>query len=215
MEDDARLSNPIRLRVWGEGACFTRPEMKVERVSYEVMTPSAARGVLEAILWKPEMHWQVLAIDVLHPIQFAEIRRNEVDRRASPSTTLIIEDARQQRAMLYLVDVAYTIHAAIELTDKAGPDDTLTKYHQTFIRRASKGQCFSQPYLGTREFAASFKLIPDNSTGPQPIDETRDLGFVFYDFDYAQTPPRPQFFHAQLDKGRLKAPDPDSEELRA
>ncbi len=203
----------VRLKVWADGACFTRPEMKVERVSYETMTPAAARGVLEAILWKPEMRWQVTAIDVLKPIRFAQIRRNEVSARASARSPILIEQKREQRAMLYLADVAYVIHAKILRTEKAEPEDTVAKYAAIFMRRASRGKCHAQPYLGTREFSAGFSIIPGDAPDPPRIPESRDLGFLFYDFDYAIRPPRPRFFRARLQAGRLVVPPPDDPEV--
>ncbi|NCC49922.1 MAG: type I-C CRISPR-associated protein Cas5 [Spartobacteria bacterium] len=208
-------SNPFRLRVWGENACFTRPEMKVERVSYEVMTPSSARGILEAILWKPAIRWNVLRIDVLNPVRWESVRRNEVGavipagsvksamKKGGGDLGLFIEDHRQQRAGLFLRDVAYVIHAAFELTDKAGADDSVTKFEQMFIRRATAGQCFHRPYFGCREFAVSFEFIPQNTEGPPPIADTKDLGWMLYDLDYSGDEPLPQFFHARLERGSL------------
>lgn len=198
----------FRLHVWGDAACFTRPEMKVERVSYEVMTPSAARGVLEAIMWKPQMRWRVRAIDVLKPIRFGQIRRNEVAGKAWPGKIIIADDQdeRQQRAMLHLVDVAYVIHADIELTAKAGPEDSMAKYVAMFERRASTGQCFQRPVLGTREFAADFRLLAPDEPGPLPVADTKGLGFMFLDFDHSKKPPTPIFFSGRLDNGRLSVP---------
>src|SRR5262245_54055307 len=152
-------SELLRLKVWCDRACFTRPEMKVERVSYDVMTPSAARGVLDAILWRPEMRWLVTQIDVLAPIRWDSVRRNEVRDRISTDSVvaamragrghlgLYVDDGdqRQQRAGLVLRDVAYTIHARITLTARAGPADTSVKYREMFLRRAEKGQCFHRP----------------------------------------------------------------------
>ncbi len=216
-----RLSQPQCLRVWGERACFTRPEMKVERVSYDVMTPSAARGVLEAILWKPQMRWIVERIDVLKPIRRTSVRRNEVGQKASVDNLLTaiagkparvgidIEDARQQRASVILRDVDYAIHARIGLTDRAGPGDPLTKFVEMFRRRATSGQCFQRPYLGTREFAAEFALVEG---APQPIAEDRELGWMLYDIDYKGL--TPLFFEARLAAGSLVVPVPDSPELR-
>jgi len=203
----------FRLHVWGDAACFTRPEMKVERVSYEVMTPSAARGILEAILWKPQMRWRVRAIEVLKPIRFGQIRRNEVASKASFGRVVVADDQdeRQQRAMLHLVDVGYVIHADIELTPRAGPEDSLAKYVGMFERRASKGQCFQRPVLGTREFAADFRLLAPGEAGPLPISDTKGLGFMFLDFDHSKKPPAPVFFPGRLDNGRLNVP-PDAPE---
>ncbi len=202
------FSKPVRLRVWGDYACFTRPETKVERVSYEVMTPSAARGMLEAIFWKPEMLWQVDRIHVLKPIRHDSIRRNEVNGTASKGSGGIdISDSknRAQRAALILRDVAYVIEARLSLTEKAGPEDTLMKYVEMFERRAEAGQCFHRPCLGCREFAADFALLaPDEAISP--ISESFRLGRMLYDIDYAAKPPRPLFFAAELKNGVLNLP---------
>ena len=219
-----RISDFVCLRVWGERACFTRPEMKVERVSYEVITPSAARGVLEAVLWKPQMRWIVQRIDVLKPVGKASVRRNEVGHKASVDNLLAamagrsarlgidIEEARQQRAAVILRDVDYLVHARICLTERAGPDDSVTKYVEIFRRRAASGQCFHHPYLGTREFAAEFALV--EGTPPVPVSDTRDLGWMLYDIDYSGAKPMPLFFEARLDAGTLAVPAPNSPELR-
>ncbi len=224
-ERPTSLSPPLRLKVWGERACFTRPEMKVERVSYDVMTPSAARGILEAILWKPQMHWIVERIDVLEPIRWDSVRRNEVSEvvsiakvkkamNAKPVALGIdVTAKRQQRAALILRDVAYVIHARIALTEKAGQGDSLTKYTEMFKRRAGGGQCFHRPYLGTREFAADFALVGDDET-PTPIAETVPLGWILLDIDYSGAEPTPLFFAARLENGSLAVPDPKSEEIR-
>lgn len=208
-------SNPFRLKVTGQNACFTRPEMKVERVSYEVITPSAARGILEAILWKPAMRWEVLQIDVLNPIRWESVRRNEVGsvipagsvKRAMKAGTgdlgLYVEKERQQRAGLFLRDVSYVIHAAFELTAAAGDSDSVVKFTEMFVRRASNGQCFHRPYFGCREFPVDFEFIPQDAEGPKPISETRDLGWMLYDIEYSGKEPMPQFFHAELVNGSL------------
>jgi CRISPR-associated protein Cas5d len=225
------ISDPLCIRVWGERACFTRPEMKVERVSYDVMTPSAARGVLEAIMWKPQMRWIVGRIDVLRPIRKASVRRNEVGvegvghkmsvenilaAMSGRSVQLGIdaddENARQQRASIILNDVDYLIFAQIALTEQASPEDPLPKYVEMFRRRAAAGQCFHRPYLGTREFAADFALIERDF--PTPIADTRDLGWMLYDIDYSGPNPVPLFFEARLNAGRLDLPDPNASELR-
>ena len=217
----------IKLLVSGDYACFTRPEMKVERVSYDVMTPSAARGILEAIHWKPAIRWVIEAIQVLKPIRFQSIRRNEVGKKAPAGNireamnagsianlSLIVEDERQQRAATVLVDVAYVIEAHFELTEKAGADDNEGKHLDTFNRRARRGQCFHQPCLGTREFAARFELIEPGAALPQAIGETRDLGFMLYDIDH-QASGRPSlFFRAQLENGVMRVPEPNSPEIR-
>ena len=219
------LDNAVCLRVWGDYACFTRPEMKVERVSYDVMTPSAARGVLEAIVWKPQIVWRVTRIDVLKPIRWASVRRNEVAnvisadnvktamKRGKGALGLYVDEDRQQRATLLLREVEYRIHARFELTDKADAGDTLTKYAAMFRRRAERGQCFNQPYLGCREFSAAFAWEDPAGPWPEPIAESRDLGWMLYDLEYRGSEPMPYFFRAQLDNGTVRIPAWDSEEI--
>lgn len=226
MNGNEKHSAPFRLKVWGRNACFTRPEMKVERVSYDVMTPSAARGVLEAILWKPAIHWLVERIDVLAPIRWESVRRNEVGSVMSPgSKGIFIEEKRQQRAGLLLRDVAYTIHARLEMTEKAGTEDNLTKFQVMFLRRAEKGQCFHRPYLGCREFAADFALIRREEPLPEPIAISCDLGWMLYDIQHDNRADknhvhsctescRPSFFRAELSNGVLLVPSLDSGEVR-
>jgi len=222
-------SRVLRLKVWAANACFTRPEMKVERVSYDVMTPSAARGVLEAILWKPAIRWQIQQIDVLKPIRWESVRRNEVGCVMSTSSHakgLFIEEQRQQRAGLLLREVSYTIHAYFELTPLARPDeDNIIKFQEMFITRASKGKCFHRPYLGCREFAADFEYIAHDEALPLPINETRELGYMLYDISHdtkANIPfkahnctedCRPLFFRASLAAGQLIVPKLMSEEI--
>lgn len=217
----------VRLRVEGPHALFTRPEMKVERVSYDVMTPSAARGILEAIHWKPAIRWVIDRIHVLRPIRFHAIRRNEVGHKAPAGKIrgamnrgnleglrLLVDKDRQQRAATVLVNPAYVIEAHFEPTAKAGPDDTEGKHLDIFNRRAGRGQCFHQPCLGTREFAAAFELIPHDVPLPPPIAETRDLGFMLWDIDHS-APGRPSlFFRARLEGGVMAVPPPDSPEIR-
>jgi CRISPR-associated protein Cas5d len=204
----------MRLKVWGQNACFSRPEMKVERVSYDVMTPSAARGVLEAVLWKPAIRWHVTRIDVLKEIRWESVRRNEVGAVMSPRTTgLFIEDERQQRAGLFLRDVAYLVHAYLSLTEKAGPEDNVAKFEEMFLRRAEKGQCFHRPYLGCREFGADFEPV-DESQIPPPVDISKDLGWMLYDMDFGGQEPMPRFFKASLEKGVLKVPPFNSKEVK-
>jgi CRISPR-associated protein Cas5d len=216
----------IKLLVAGERACFTRPELKVERVSYDVMTPSAARGILEAIHWKPAIRWIVTAIHVLKPIKFQSIRRNEVGqkiplgaiRKAANSGRiddlyLSVEDSRQQRASTILINVAYVIEAQFEITAKAGEGDNVGKHLDTFNRRAARGQCFHQPCLGAREFPARFALLKPEDPPPAALDETRDLGFMLYDIDHAGDRAS-LFFRAALDKGVMRVPAPDSPEVR-
>ena len=221
------MSYGIRLKVSGGHACFTRPEMKVERVSYDVMTPSAARGILEAIHWKPAIRWVVDAIHVLKPIRFQSIRRNEVGHKAPAGKIktamnresleglhLLVDEDRQQRASTVLVDVAYVIEAHFEMTGRAGPDDNEGKHLDTFNRRAERGQCFHQPCLGTREFDARFELLPPDAPLPPAILDSRDLGFMLWDIDHA-SPGRPSlFFRAELINGVMKVPEPNSVEIR-
>jgi len=220
------MSYGIRLRVSGRWALFTRPEMKVERVSYDVMTPSAARGILEAIHWKPAIKWVVDEIHVLKPIQFQSIRRNEVGAKAPVRAIgtamrtgeigdlmLVVEDNRQQRASTVLINVDYVICAHFVITAKAGPDDAEGKHLDTFNRRARKGQCFHQPCLGTREFPAQFELIEADAVMPKAIDDTRDLGFMLYDIDHAGNRGS-LLFRAALDEGVVKVPPPGSPEIR-
>ena len=215
MIEQALKSRTFRLKVWGENACFTRPEMKVERVSYDVMTPSAARGILEAILWQPAIRWQAIRIDVLNPIRWASVRRNEVGAVMSPRASgLFVEDQRQQRAGLFLRDVAYVIHAFFEMTAKGGAEDNVKKFEEMFTRRTQKGQCFHRPYLGCREFAAHFELWSSQAAEPKAIDESRDLGFMLYDIDFHGTEPMPMWFRAQLQNGRIHVPPMGSAEVR-
>jgi CRISPR-associated protein Cas5d len=216
---------PFCLEVRGDFACFTRPEMKVERVSYDVITPSAARAVFDAILWKPEIRWRMLRVEVLAPVRWISVRRNEVGavlstRNAQAAMAegrgelaLYIEDERQQRAGLFLRDVAYRLHAEMQLR---GPDARANpaKYAAMFNRRAEAGQCVNQPYLGCREFAARFRPVPlqeDGRGGWQvPTDEpaalqdwSTDLGWMLHDMDFDASSPRPRFFRARVEKGVL------------
>ena len=230
------------LEVTGPYACFTRPEMKVERVSYDVITPSAARAIFDAILWKPAIFWQVKKVEVLAPIKWISVRRNEVGKVASSRTACIIsddQDTRHQRAGLFLRDVKYRLHAefvfippdrrgltinpvpewlndpgeAMQLYQPDRADETEAKYAAMFERRARKGQCFHQPYLGCREFSAAFRLIENNIECAPPISETRDLGWMLYDMDFANpADPTPLFFKAKLENGVINLPDRDNRE---
>ena len=226
----------VQLHVWGRNALFTRPETKVERVSYDVMTPSAARGILEAVHWKPAIRWVIDRIHVLEPIRFQQMRRNEVGRKAPAGKIrsamkqgnvgglqILVDDERQQRAATVLVNPAYVIDAHFEMTKKAGAADNEGKHLDVFNRRAGRGQCFHQPCLGTREFAANFALPATDGTWPKrnPEMETpehgfgspRDLGLMLWDIDHA-APGRPSmFFHARLVDGVLEVPPPDSPEV--
>ncbi|MGE5558349.1 MAG: type I-C CRISPR-associated protein Cas5c [Bacillota bacterium] len=228
------------LEVWGDYACFTRPEMKVERVSYDVMTPSAARAIFESILWKPAIRWNVTKIEVLNPIRWISVRRNEVGKKVSVPTAkqmagvlgepmgIFIEDERQQRAGLFLRDVRYRIHGYFdfippekrktnhstlpeywadekEQAETERLDETEAKYAAMFERRVKKGQCFHRPYLGCREFACNFRLVDPKEEPADPIDETRELGFMLYDMDFERdiNDPAPLFFRARIDKGSV------------
>lgn len=206
------MSYGVTIECWGKYACFTRPEMKTERVSYDVMTPSAARGLVEAIFWHPGLKYVIDEIDVMAPIKFTNIRRNEVKSKLSASAVLkSVKDKReihliasqdiQQRAAMVLKDVHYCIKLHFEMTDKANVTDNPGKFREILTRRARKGQCYHQPYLGTREFPARFRLVEDDEK-IIPYPETRDLGFMLYDMDY-QNPAQitPQFFRAKLVKG--------------
>ncbi|MBW2330017.1 MAG: type I-C CRISPR-associated protein Cas5 [Deltaproteobacteria bacterium] len=215
------------LEVSGPYACFTRPEMKVERVSYDVITPSASRAVYDAILWKPAIRWRVTRIEVLSPIRWISVRRNEVGSVASTRKRhIFIEDDRQQRAGLFLRDVKYRLFAEFEFIppEKRGKvynpipeylwdveeleivrqDEKPAKYAAMFERRARKGQCFNQPYLGCREFAAQVRLVDPKTEPATPLPETRDLGWMLYDMDYSDPSNiTPQFFRAELNYGVL------------
>jgi len=220
------MSHGIRLHVWGDFACFTRPEMKAERVSYDVITPSAARGVLEAIYWKPEIRWVIDQIHVLKPIHFTNIRRNEVGRKMpTPSARvmsgqepahlgLLIEDERQQRASLILRDVAYLIEASFEIL---GGADNAGKHLDIFNRRARKGQYFHHPYLGTREFPANLTLVESAPDMPacelSGGERDRDFGFMLHDIAFDQDPKTkkvrdtsPRFFRAIMENGVVTVP---------
>lgn len=208
-------SASIAVRVQGAIACFTRPELKAERVSYSLMTPSAARGVLEAVFWKPAIRWRIDRIKVLQPIRWIAFRRNEVGSRASPpagavidkggvAPVLIVEDDRAQRNTVALRDVDYIIEAHFELTERAGPEENITKFTEMFNRRLERGQHFHQPYLGCREFVA--EVGPANGDLPAPIDHSQDLGLMLWDIDFGKDRNRPRFFHARLEQGVLEVP---------
>jgi CRISPR-associated protein Cas5d len=205
---------PFCLEVSGEYACFTRPEMKVERVSYDVITPSAARSVFEAIFWKPAIRWRMSKVEVLKPVRWISVRRNEVASVVSSRNAITamnqgkgelgiyIEDDRQQRAGLFLRDVAYRLHGEMELVSEEARAEP-NKYHAMFVRRAEKGQCVNQPYLGCREFAARFRLIEDAATEPRAEATLNgDLGWMLYDLDFTNpSDPKPRFFRANVECG--------------
>jgi len=208
-------SPTLRLRARGKLACFTRPELKVERVSYPVMTPSAARGLLEAVCWKPAIAWHVERIRVLKDIRFTAFRRNEVNTRAVvPSNPVIrnggsyrpyfADEDRAQRNTVALIDVDYVIEAHFTMTPRAGDQDNVNKFIDMFCRRVEKGQHFHQPYLGCREFVA--EVLPADDA-PGPIDDSRDLGRMLWDIDFSDPKKkRPIFFDAVLEKGVLEVP---------
>jgi CRISPR-associated protein Cas5d len=224
------------LEVSGSYACFTRPEMKVERVSYDVITPSAARAVFDAILWKPAIYWSVKRIEVLAPIKWISVRRNEVGAVASMrKSAIFIEHERQQRAGLFLRDVKYRLFAEFDFipSEKRGKvynpvpeylhdveeltilrqDEKPAKYAAMFDRRARKGQCFNQPYLGCREFAAQVRPVNPQAEPATPIPESRDLGWMLYDLDYSNPiDPNPLFFRARMEDGVIIVPDRDNRE---
>lgn len=220
----------VRVLVWGERACFTRPEMKVERVSYDVITPSAARGILEAIHWKPAIRWHIDRIHVLKPIRFESIRRNEVGGKLSAASVAkamkagstaglatYVDEDRQQRAATVLRDVRYLIEAHFELTERAGPDDSVGKHLDIFNRRARKGQCFHMPCLGVREFPASFELVEGDMPLPEPdpgVEADKDLGWMLHDIDFADGM-TPHFFRAHMQGGVIDVPPWQAGEVKA
>lgn len=225
------MSYGIRLHVWGERACFTRPELKAERVSYDVLTPSAARGILEAIHWKPAITWRIDRLHVLNPIRFETIRRNEVGIKASSSNAdqamksstldnmaIYVDEERQQRAMTSLKDVAYIIEAHFDMTKKAGNQDNAAKHLETFKRRAKKGQCFHTPYFGVREFPAYFRLIEESENLPpsnlSDEEKNKNLGWMLHDINFANEN-NARFFQAKINNGIIEVPAWNSEELKS
>ena len=207
----------IVVRVRGDYALFTRPEMKVERVSYDVITPSAARGIIEAIYWKPAIRWVIDRIHVLNEIEFTNIRRNEVSTKIAESVPQKIlagtdelfyqatNDVRQQRAAMVLKNVDYVIEAHFEIVpDKAGPDDTVEKHYNVALRRLRKGQYYSPPCLGTREFGAKVELIEDGKIPASKLTGTRELGWILYDLDFSNLQDiKPKFFKAEMENGTI------------
>lgn len=208
----------VRLKVWGDYACFSRPEMKVERVSYDVLTPSAARGILEAIHWKPAIKWVIQKIHVLNPIAFDNIRRNEVTgiistgniNKAMKGETFDFyqntNEERAQRATLLLKNVAYVIEAFFELTEYGTKEDTPEKHYNIFLRRVRNGQCFHRPYFGCREFPVQFELVEDEVPLSHYKDEgLKDLGWMLWDIDY-KNDMNPIFFRAEMKNGVIEVP---------
>ena len=216
------MTSQIRLHVWGPHALFSRPEMSVERVSYDVITPSAARGILEAIHWKPQMVWRIQRLYVLNPIRFESLRRNEVGSkipagkvasamraRSTEGLALYVDEDRQQRAATLLKEVAYVIEARVELTAKgrADPAESVQKHLEMARRRAAKGQYFHHPYLGTREFACDFALLEGELPSPHAsLMGPRDLGWMALDLDYAPGIEPPRFFRAHMVDGVIEVP---------
>lgn len=209
------MPKPIRLRVFGDYALFSRPELKVERYSYDVMTPSAARGILDAVYYHPGIKWKIGRIYVEKPIRFTNVRRNEVSKKILASDLLSAangadkpifidrRDAIQQRAATVLRDVSYVIEANFDLIpEKMGREDNEDKFYAIFCNRARRGKCFTQPYFGCREFPASFELVTEDSKPPEPISESRDFGIMLYDMDYSDSQNiAPMFFHAVMVNG--------------
>lgn len=225
------------LEVWGPMACFTRPELKVERVSYDVITPSAARAIFESIFWKPAIFWQITKIEVLNPVKWMSVRRNEVGAVASKNP-IYIEEKRQQKNSLMLQDVRYRIYAKLEFIptwkrkDLKNPeidkeeieqlrkDENPGKYNAMFERRASKGQCFNQPYLGTRECVASFRLVDvEREELSSPIGDSKDFGLMLYDMDFKNDDKGnwktadATFYRAEMVKGVINVPHRNSKEV--
>ena len=217
----------IQVEVWGDYALFTRPEMKTERVSYDVMTPSAARGILDSLFWHPGMRWRIDRIHVCSPIRFTNIRRNEVkDTISARKVKTVMEKGQgelylatpesiQQRAAMVLRDVHYVIDARFDLTENAAPGDNAGKFQDIIKRRLERGQCYSMPYFGTREFPAHFRRCTELPPCPDELKGVRDLGWMLLDMDY--TNPQnitPRFFRASLTDGVMVVPPWDSEEVR-
>lgn len=216
----------ISLEVWGNYACFTRPEMKVERVSYDVMTPSAARGILEAIYWHPGLSWVIDQIQVCSSIRFTNIRRNEVKdvisarnvrtamTRGDRELYLATPNSIQQRAAMVLKDVRYIIDAHFELTDNMAPTDSAAKFQSIMSRRIDKGQFYHQPCFGVREFPAHFQMCTGRPVCPDELKGERDLGWMLMDMDYSDPANiRPKFFRAIMRDGVIKIPSGKSEEV--
>ena len=213
------------LEVWGDMACFTRPELKVERVSHNVINPSAARAIFESIFWKDAIRWEVTKIEILNPIKWTSVRRNEVGAVAGKNIkSIYIEEKRQQKNALLLKDVCYRIYAKLifipvrdrkNLKHEPGFDENPGKYNAMFERRAAKGQCFNQPYLGTREFAASFQFVDPSVGDLRPaIEEDRDFGIMLYDMDFSDiNNVQPMFYRAKMVQGMIMVPAYNSEEI--
>ena len=214
------MSLGVRVKVWGDYALFSRPEMKVERCSYDIITPSAARGILEAIYWHPGMSWKIDSIHVIKPIQFTSIRRNEVKSKISANNVLSVYNGAKkelfisskeeivQRASLLLKDVEYVISAHFDLTDKANDSDNPGKFKDIIMRRLRRGECYHTPYFGCREFPANFCLCEEDVHGAYEVVDDKDLGFMLYDMDYSNPEDiQPMFFRAVMRRGVVDLKD--------
>ena len=217
----------IQVEAWGEYACFTRPEMKTERVSYDVMTPSAGRGLLESIYWHPGLRWVIDRIYVCSPIRFTNIRRNEVKdiisthkvktvmEKGAGELYLAAPESIQQRAAMVLRDVHYVIDAHFEMTEQANSTDNPGKFQDIIKRRLERGQCYSMPYFGTREFPANFRRCDAIPECPEELRGEKDLGWMLWDMDYRDPQNiTPKFFRASLVDGVMTVPSPESVEVR-
>lgn len=214
------MSHGVRIRVWGELALFSRPEMKVERCSYDMITPSAARGILEAIYWHPGLRWVIDKIYVRKPIQFTSIRRNEVKNKILASNVLHVmnggnkplfqssKDEIVQRAAILLREVDYIIEAHFEMTEQANASDNPGKFKDIIMRRLKRGECYHMPYFGCREFPANFQLFEEDMVETAYQGEEKDLGYMLYDLDYSNPAEiQPMFFRAILKNGVLDVRD--------
>ena len=214
------MGKGVKVRGWGGLALFSRPEMKVERCSYDMMTPSAARGILEAIYWHPGMRWIVDRIYLRKPVRFTSIRRNEVKSKISANNVLSVMNGGDkplfisskedivQRAAVLLRDVDYVIEAHFEMTDNAGPCDNPGKFKDIVMRRLRRGECYHMPYFGCREFPANFELFEQENVDTAYVGEEKDLGYMLYDFDYSNPEDiQPMFFRAVLTNGILDVRD--------
>lgn len=214
------MSRGVRVRVWGDLALFSRPEMKVERCSYDVITPSAARGLLEAVYWHPGMCWKIDKIYVRKPIQFTSVRRNEVKNKVQASSALNVINGGEkplyicskkdivQRAAILLRDVEYIIEAHFEMTEKANSSDNPGKFKDIIMRRFRRGECYHMPYFGCREFPANFELFAEEEISTPYDGQEKDLGYMLYDFDYSDSQDiKPMFFRAIMKDGVLDVRD--------
>ena len=220
----------IKVDIWGDFALFTRPEMKVERVSYNMITPSAARNILDAIMWHPGMKWVIRSIQICNPVRFISVRRNEITeigsaknikeslhgKRSMSSLYISRKEVRTQRSSRLLRDVRYIIEADIELTNEAHEDDSLGKFYGMAARRIEKGQCFRNPYLGCKEFGCHFQPYDESEPIECPVELEGfvDMGYVLFDMDCSDAKNiHPLFFHAVLKDGKLRVPHPGSSEI--